>query len=97
MGHEGVALGLSVSRECYARLAYSYYPELRVRIDGRETTVRETADHYLLVRLPAGRHHLLIEPRMTPLRLVTRTVSVAALILVLAAAVGAALIRRFRN
>jgi hypothetical protein len=66
--HERVDLALEVNRECYARLAWSYYPELQVVDNGAAIATWETADHFLLVRLGAGRHTIVIQPTTTPLR-----------------------------
>jgi hypothetical protein len=66
--HERVDLALEVNRDCYARLAWSYYPELQVVDNGAAIATWETADHFLLVRLRAGRHTIVIQPTTTPLR-----------------------------
>jgi hypothetical protein len=91
---ERVELQLDVTRDCFARLAYSYYPELHVLDNASETPVRETADHFLLVRLNQGRHRLVIYPVQTPLRKATGLLSAAALILTLAGLCGTGLARR---
>jgi hypothetical protein len=91
---ERVELQLDVNRDCYARLAYSYYPELRVLDNGRETQVWETADHFLLIRLAPGRHLVRIQPTTTGLRRSTGLLSAAALILTLALLVATRVFRR---
>jgi hypothetical protein len=76
-----VELQVAVSGDCFARLAYSYYPELQVRVDGASVPVWETADHCVLIQLPAGSHSVVIEPRTTPVRRITIWVSAVVLVL----------------
>jgi hypothetical protein len=76
-----VELQVAVSGDCFARLAYSYYPELQVRVDGAPVPDWETADHCVLIRLLAGSHAIVIEPRTTPVRRITMWVSAAVLVL----------------
>ncbi len=91
---ERVELQLDVSRDCYARLAYSYYPELRVDDDARPLPVRETADHFLLVRLKQGRHLLVIYPIQTRLRRLTGILSALSLAAALVLLAGTGIARR---
>jgi hypothetical protein len=91
---ERVELQLDVSRDCYARLAYSYYPELRVDDDARPLPVRETADHFLFVRLNQGRHLLVIYPVQTRLRRLTGILSALSLAAALVLLVGTGIARR---
>ena len=91
---ERVDLQIAVNQDCYARLAYSYYPELEVLIDGAPSRVWETADHFLLVRLVAGRHSIQIAPRTTSLRTITGAVSGSAWLIAVAALLLAAVLRR---
>jgi hypothetical protein len=81
--HERVELNLIVSSDCYARLAYSYYPELQVLDNGTPTQVWETADHFLLIRLTRGSHALIITPTLTRIRVISRLISAIALVLCL--------------
>jgi hypothetical protein len=85
---ERVELQLDVTRDCFARLAYSYYPELRVTDNAQPLPVRQTADHFLLVRLDQGRHLLVIYPVQTRLRKATGLLSAAVLIIALAGLAG---------
>jgi hypothetical protein len=57
-----------VDAPCFARLAYAYYPHLRVSVDGREVEKYETGTRFLAIRLNAGEHRIEIVPRLSPLR-----------------------------
>lgn len=78
--HELVELVITVNNDCYARLAFSYYPELLVSVDDRPVPVMETADHFCAIRLPRGQHTVIIKPVITPLRQKTAVLSGLALL-----------------
>jgi len=63
-----VDLRLRVSEDCYARLAYSYFPHLVVEVDGRPVQPLRTAGHFIALRLEGGEHRIRLEPRLSPLR-----------------------------
>ena len=63
-----VDLKLRVSEACFARLAYSWFPHLRVTVDGREVAPLRTAGGFMAVQLEAGEHHLVLEAELSPLR-----------------------------
>ena len=63
-----VDLKLRVSEACFARLAYSYFPHLRVTVDGREVAPLRTAGGFMAVQLEAGEHDLVLEAELSPLR-----------------------------
>ena len=63
-----VDLKLRVSEACFARLAYSYFPYLRVTVDGREVAPMPTAGGFMAVHLEAGEHDLTLEAELSPLR-----------------------------
>jgi hypothetical protein len=92
--HERVDLTLEVNRECYARLAWSYYPELQVVDNGAAIATWETADHFLLVRLSAGRHTIVIQPTTTPLRRSCGLLSTISLVSAVMLLVGTRIRRR---
>jgi hypothetical protein len=95
--HEIVELQLSVTGDCYARLAYSYYPELQVLVDDAPVRTWETADHFLLIRLPAGRHSIVVRPTTTRIRRATAGVSAIALMLCIAGLAAGGLVGSLRN
>jgi hypothetical protein len=66
--NQDVSLRLQVDCDCFLRIAISYYPELRVLIDGRPAGFRETKDHFVYLPLPAGHHTVQITAPLTPLR-----------------------------
>ena len=94
---ELVELRFSVSADCYARLAYSYYPDLRVWDNDRPTKTWETYDHFLLIRLGAGRHVVRIEPTTSPLRRLMDRISAGALVLCLIGLIALPLAGRRRQ
>jgi len=63
-----VSIRLRVSEACFARLAYGWYPDLEVRVDGEVVHPWRTAGHFMALRLPAGEHDIRIEARLSPLR-----------------------------
>ena len=63
-----VDLKLRVSEACFARLAYSYFPHLRLTVDGREVDPLRTAGGFMAVHLEAGEHDLTLEAELSPLR-----------------------------
>ena len=81
-----VEMKVEVSADCYARLAYAYYPHLRVSVDEKQVRPLQTAGRFMALPLDAGEHDIAIEARLSPLRrglLVLAAVSlVMALVLV---------------
>lgn len=66
--NERVEMRVYTAAPCFARLAYAYFPQLRVLVDGREIEPMQTAGHFIALRLEAGEHRIVIEPRLSPLR-----------------------------
>jgi len=66
--HQRVDLKVRISAPCYARLAYSFSPHLRVTVDGKPVVPQETAGHFIALLLKAGEHHIVLEPHLSPLR-----------------------------
>jgi len=66
--HQRVDLKVRVSAPCYARLAYSFSPHLRVTVDGKPVVPQETAGHFIALLLRAGEHHIVLEPHLSRLR-----------------------------
>jgi hypothetical protein len=80
--NQDVSLTLQTSDECFLRLALSYYPELRVRLDNRDVRFHETKDHFIYLRCPAGTHRVAVSARMTLLRQMMFVVSGVGLVFV---------------
>lgn len=70
-----VDLKLRVSEACFARLAYSWFPHLRLTVDGREADPLRTAGGFMAVHLEAGEHRLTLEAELSPLRRVLLAVN----------------------
>jgi hypothetical protein len=81
--NQDVTVKLTTSCECFLRLAVSYYPELRVTVGGTAVQFRETKDHFIYLRCPAGAHEVRVTAPLTPIRRWTAAVSGIAAILVL--------------
>ncbi len=66
--NQRVEIDLQTTAACFARLSYAYYPYLRVTVDGNEVEKLKTADRFIALRLGPGRHHIILEPHLSPLR-----------------------------
>ncbi len=91
--HQSVNLKVRASCDCFLRLALSYYPWLRVLLDGEEVEFSETKAHFVYLRLPAGTHTIEVTAGLTPIRRWTLLLS----LLVLVACVVAFLIPERRR
>jgi len=80
--NQRVEIAVDVSEPCYARLAYAYYPELRVDVNEEEVAVLETAGGFIGLKLPAGRNRIVITPQLSTLRKTTWGVGILLLVLV---------------
>ncbi len=77
--NQDVKLKVRTDCDCFLRLALSFYPELRVLVDGRETEFHETRDHFMYLRCPAGTHTIEVTAPLTPIRRVMLVVSILTL------------------
>lgn len=66
--HQQVEMKVAVSARCHARLAYGYWPYLRVTVDGAAVKPMETAGRFMAIPLEAGEHDIAIRARLSPLR-----------------------------
>lgn len=66
--HQSVDIKINASTDCFIRLAYAYYPYLRICINDQEVTPLETADHFIALKIPKGEQHISIEAYQSPLR-----------------------------
>ena len=66
--HQQVEMRVAVTAKCHARLAYGYWPWLRVTVDGEPVQPMETAGRFMAVPLEAGERDIVIEARLSPLR-----------------------------
>jgi len=79
--NQDVEMEFNASADCFFRLAVSYYPELRILLDGRQVPFSETSDHFVYFRCPAGTHRVRAVGAMTPVRRVTAAISGISLVL----------------
>jgi hypothetical protein len=63
-----VELEVDLRERAYARLAYAWYPHLRVEVDGRRVETWSTAGGFVCLPLGAGRHTIALTPELSPLR-----------------------------
>lgn len=63
-----VDLQVEVAARSFARLAYGYYPHIRVLVDGQAVQTRSTSDGFTLIKLEAGRRNIQLQSRLSPLR-----------------------------
>lgn len=81
--NQGVTVRLTAEHECFLRLSVSYYPELRVTVDGNVARFGETKDHFVYLRCPEGRHTVRVTAPLTPIRRWTLAVSALAAVLLI--------------
>ena len=63
-----VRLSLEVNRPCFARLAFGYYPELRVSVNGVAVETRMTSAGFTVIELPGGKSTVEISGGLSVLR-----------------------------
>jgi hypothetical protein len=66
--NQRVEMRVRTSSDCYARLAYAYFPYLRVEVDGKQVSPLQTADRFIGLRLGPGEHWITLVPYLSPLR-----------------------------
>jgi hypothetical protein len=66
--NQRVELQVDVTQDCYARLAYTYYPHIDLLVDGVRVEPHETAGHFMALYLTAGEHEVVIQPYLSTLR-----------------------------
>ena len=82
--NQDVTVRITASCDCFLRLAVSYYPELRVTVDGEPVEFRETKDHFIWLRCPEGVHTVGVTAPLTPLRRWTLLISALVAVVVVA-------------
>ena len=80
--NQRVEIVVEISEQCYARLAYAYYPELRVAVNEIEVPALETAGGFIALKLSAGKNRIVITPQLSSLRKTTWGASILLLVLV---------------
>jgi hypothetical protein len=78
--NQRVELEMRVSAACFVRLAYSYYPHLRVEVDGLEVEPLQTGGRFIALPLEEGKHRIVLEPQLSPLRRVLLCIDVLLLV-----------------
>ena len=81
MESQYVRIEYNMSTPAYLQLSYSYYPYLRVLIDGKPVKTFATSFGLLGLESPAGAHIIEIVPYLSDLRLIVGVVNICTLIL----------------
>ena len=81
MESQYVRMDYELSSPAYLQLSYSYYPYLRVILDGAEVETFPTAFGLIGLQSPAGGHTLEIVPYLSPFRRAVLVINLAALLL----------------
>jgi hypothetical protein len=89
--YQRVEMTVRISEPCFARLAYSYYPYLRVTVNGQQVEPLETAGRFIALQLESGEHRIVLEPYLSPLRTTLFVVDVLLL------SIGIVVLYRERN
>jgi hypothetical protein len=77
-----VKFHFQVDMDCFINLAYSYYPDLKITLDGRRVReVFETALGLICIYVPGGKHTVVITPGFSKLRQVLSVFSTASFLL----------------
>jgi hypothetical protein len=66
--HNSVALNYDACGDGYIRLAYAYYPLLRLEVDGVETPFYPDAFNMIVFQAPQGSHQVTLTAVVSPLR-----------------------------
>lgn len=66
--HQRVEMDLRITAPCYARLAYTYFPSLEVRVNGHLVEPLRTAAGFLCLPLEPGPNQIVLQARLSPLR-----------------------------
>ena len=66
--NQRVEMLVRTSSPCFARLAYAYYPNLSVTVNGDKVVPYQTAGRFIAVRLGEGEHRIVLKPVLSPLR-----------------------------
>ena len=82
MESQYVRIEYNVSTPAYLQLSYSYYPYLRVLIDGKPVKTFPTSFGLLGLESPAGVHTIEIVPYLSQLRVIVGMVNICTLILI---------------
>jgi len=81
MESQYVRIEYNVSTPAYLQLSYSYYPYLRVLIDGKPVQTFATSFGLIGLESPAGVHTIEIVPYLSHLRVIVGVVNICTLIL----------------
>ena len=79
---DSASIGYHAASASYAQLSFTYFPYLDVRLDGQPLSFARSGFNLLAVQLPAGRHLITIEARVSPLRQTAFLITLAATCLV---------------
>ncbi|MCZ6633818.1 MAG: 6-pyruvoyl-tetrahydropterin synthase-related protein [bacterium] len=78
--NQRVELRLKTSEPCFARLAYGFYPYLEITVNGQSVEPLQTVGRFIALKLDRGEHHIILNPRLSPLRRTLLGIDIALLI-----------------
>ena len=80
VANQHVEMTLRMSSAGFVRLPYSYFPHLRVRVDGVEVKPYQTAGRFIALQLDPGEHVITLDAVLSPLRRLLLLLDVAMLV-----------------
>ena len=78
--NQRVELRLKTSEPCFARLAYGFYLYLETTVNGQSIQPLQTVGRFIALKLDRGEHHIILNPRLSPLRRTLLGIDIALLI-----------------
>lgn len=77
--NQRVEMAVKLSSKAFVRLAYSYFPHLRITVDGEEIIPFQTAGRFIALKLDRGNHVITLEPHLSGLRRILLILDIAIL------------------
>lgn len=83
LGINQAEMVVETGSECFARIPFSYYPDIKIYVNGeRITDVYESADHFIVVRLTEGLNIINIVPSRSWVEILSTLMSIVGAIVV---------------
>jgi hypothetical protein len=83
IGLSKVVLKIVSDNACFCRLAFTHYPFMEVRINGKRAPFQPTLEGAILVRITEGENEVEIIPHLSPARRIAMVVGIALFLLLL--------------
>lgn len=83
LGINQAEMVVETGSECYARVPFSYYPDIKIFINGqRSREIYESADHFIVVKLTEGLNIINIVPSRSWVEIISSLLSIICAIMV---------------